>query len=193
MRGISSTNWQVICAMESDSPVQRHYLLATSHNESGKMSPSLIQTLFHGSSVTIEHPEIRRSPYTKDFSWGFYCTNHHEQARRWAIRNAKGGYVNRYRFQPSTDLKILQFSEVNEAWLNFIARCRSGRHHDYDLVEGPMADDSIWNFVNSYLAGDIPKSVFLEFARFRHPTHQISFHTEKALRCLTFLDSEAVQ
>ncbi len=157
------------------------------------MSPTLIQTLFHGSSVTIEHPEIRKSIYTKDFSWGFYCTNNYEQARRWSIRNAKDGWVNSYRYTPPTDLNILHFSEVNEAWLDFIAACRSGRHHAYDIIEGPMADDSIWNFVNGYLAGDIPKSVFLEFARFRHPTHQISFHTEKALHCLTFLNAEPVQ
>lgn len=31
--------------------------------------------LYHGSGEEIEFPEIRKTKYTKDFSWGFYCTN----------------------------------------------------------------------------------------------------------------------
>ena len=143
--------------------------------------------LYHGSSVPVEHPEIRKSVYTKDFSWGFYCTKSIVQAKRWAIRNTGKGCLNIYRYQMEDTLHLLQFDEVNASWLDFIAQCRSGHHHNYDIVEGPMADDSIWNFVNGYLAGDIPQSVFLEFARFRHPTHQVSFHTHRALDCLTIL------
>ena len=46
---------------------------------------------------------------------------------------------------------------MSEEWLDFIATCRSGKSHDYDIVEGPMADDTIWNFVNEYLSGNISK------------------------------------
>ena len=42
--------------------------------------------LYHGSNVVVDYPEIRRSRYTKDFSWGFYCTNSYQQAYRWADR-----------------------------------------------------------------------------------------------------------
>ncbi|MFR6582944.1 MAG: DUF3990 domain-containing protein [Ruminococcus sp.] len=31
---------------------------------------------------------------------------------------------------------------MNDEWLDFIARCRSGESHSYDIAEGPMADDS---------------------------------------------------
>ena len=34
---------------------------------------------------------------------------------------------------------------------DFIADCRNGSLHDYDIVEGPMADDTIWNYVNDFL------------------------------------------
>ena len=102
--------------------------------------------LYHGSSVPVEHPEIRKSVYTKDFSWGFYCTKSIVQAKRWAIRNTGKGCLNIYRYQKEDTLHLLKFDEVNASWLDFIAQCRSGHHHNYDIVEGPMADDSIWKF-----------------------------------------------
>ena len=43
--------------------------------------------LYHGSSEIIEYPQIRKTKYTKDFSWGFYCTKSYEQAKRWAVRH----------------------------------------------------------------------------------------------------------
>ena len=38
--------------------------------------------LYHGSEEELPFPEIRKSKYTKDFSWGFYCTKSYEQAVR---------------------------------------------------------------------------------------------------------------
>ena len=81
---------------------------------------------------------------------------------------------------------------MNDEWLNFIAKCRKGILHDYDIVEGPMADDTIWNFVNDYLEGNISKEVFFEYAKFKHPTHQISFHSIRALDCLKFVKGESL-
>ena len=43
-----------------------------------------------------------------------------------------------------------------------------------------------------YLDGKISKDDFLQLAKFKHPTHQISFHTIKALSCLEFLNAEEV-
>ena len=34
--------------------------------------------LYHGSGEIVEFPEIRKTKYTKDFSWGFYCTINYE-------------------------------------------------------------------------------------------------------------------
>ena len=50
--------------------------------------------LYHGSGQIVEFPEIRKTRYTKDFSWGFYCTNSYEQAYRWADRKHAQGVVN---------------------------------------------------------------------------------------------------
>ena len=50
--------------------------------------------LYHASKEIVEYPEIRKTKYTKDFSWGFYCTRDIEQARRWAIRGTGEGQVS---------------------------------------------------------------------------------------------------
>lgn len=80
----------------------------------------------------------------------------------------------------------MKFDRMTDGWLDFIAECRSGKTHMYDVVEEPMADDTVWNYVNDFLSGRINRRQFWILAEFRHPTHQISFHTLSALNCLTF-------
>ena len=142
--------------------------------------------IYHGSSQIVEYPELKIGKYTKDFYWGFYCTIMPKQAERWALRNIHSSIVNVYKFEPKEHLKYKRFEKMTDEWLDFIAMCRSGGCHDYDIVEGPMADDTIYNYVEDFLSGDITREAFWELAKFRHPTHQISFHTLRALTCLTF-------
>jgi hypothetical protein len=110
-----------------------------------------------------------------------------EQAKRWATRFTGKGILNEYRYIPDSELKILQFPEMTEEWLDFIADCRLGKPHSYDIVEGPMADDTIFNFVQDFVDEKISRAAFWELARFKKPTHQISFHTARALTTLEFL------
>ncbi|MDR1200947.1 MAG: DUF3990 domain-containing protein [Tannerellaceae bacterium] len=42
--------------------------------------------IYHGGYCPIEHPEIIKGIYAKDFGTGFYCTGLREQAVRWAKR-----------------------------------------------------------------------------------------------------------
>ena len=79
---------------------------------------------------------------------------------------------------------------MTDEWLDFVADCRRGIKHDYDIVEGPMADDQIWDYVESFISGDISRSAFWELARFKYPTHQIVFCTEKSLDLLKFEGSD---
>lgn len=146
--------------------------------------------LYHASGETVEFPEIRKGKYGKDFSWGFYCTEDYEQAKRWARRNRETPTINIYNFEINNELRVLKFSKMTNEWLDFISFCRAGGIHDYDIIEGPMADDTVWNYVNDFLAGEISRSAFWELAKFKYPTHQISFHTLKALDCLKFEGSE---
>lgn len=141
--------------------------------------------LYHASGQTVEYPEIRIGKYAKDFSWGFYCTNNIEQAKKWALKNTVPT-INVYKYTENSNLKILKFDKMNDDWLDFIVKCRGGQVHSYDIVEGPMADDTIWNFLQDFLSGEISREIFWELAKFKYPTHQISFHTLEALSCLSF-------
>ena len=149
-------------------------------------------TLYHASKAMIEFPGIQKTKYTKDFSWGFYCTSDLEQAVRRADRGEGDQVINCYSYEPVAKLSVLKFDQMTDEWLDFIAKCRSGQTHSYDIVEGPMVDDTIWNYVNDYLSGRIIRKQFWALAGFRHPTYQISFHTLLALNCLTYDRSEIV-
>lgn len=149
--------------------------------------------LYHGSKTIVESPEIRIPKYNKDFYFGFYCILLPEQAIRWATRFDGVGYLNTYRFTPDPALRIKRFPEMTEEWLDFIIACRLGRAHDYDIVEGPMANDTIFNYVQNFVDGKISREAFWALARFKHPTHQISFHTARALAALTFLQAKEVR
>ncbi len=143
--------------------------------------------LYHGSNQIVEFPEIRTAKYNKDFYFGFYCTIFPEQASRWATRYTGTGFVNEYVYTPNDSLIILTFPEMSEEWLDFIASCRLGNPHDYDIVEGPMANDTIFSYVQDFVDGKITRAAFWELAKFKKPTHQISFHTAKALSTIKFL------
>ena len=142
--------------------------------------------LYHGSREVVKTPEIRILRYSKDFYFGFYCTLMREQAKRWAVRFSGKGIVNEYEYVQGISLKMLNFPKMTEEWLDFIIDCRRGKSHDYDVVEGPMANDTIFNYIQDFIDGKISRSAFWELAKFKKPTHQISFHTARALETLTF-------
>jgi hypothetical protein len=85
------------------------------------------------------------------------------------------------------------FPHMTEEWLDFIASCRNGGEHDYDIVEGPMADDTIFNYVQDFIDGNISREAFWALAKFKRPTHQICFHTKVALETLTFKGYETYE
>lgn len=143
-------------------------------------------SIYHGGSEVITHPEIRIGRYTKDFYWGFYCTILPKQAERWASRNLDKSIVNIYQCKITEELNVKIFEEMSDEWLDFIVMCRAGGSHGYDIVEGPMADDTIYNYVQDFIDKKISRAAFWELAKFKYPTHQISFHTARALACLTY-------
>ena len=151
-----------------------------------------LMTVYHGGYQAVENPEIRVNKNTKDFGIGFYCTVIKEQAQRGARRyNTK--IVSLYDVRLSSDLKVLEFNEMTEEWLDFIVACRSGKAHDYDIVIGAMADDQIYTYVSDYIDGTITREQFWVLAKFKYPTHQIAFCTNEALKCLTYRGFKEVQ
>ena len=150
-----------------------------------------MMTVYHGGYKAVEQPEIRKGRNTKDFGTGFYCTIIKEQAQRWA-RRYDTKVVSIYDVRMEADLNIKEFKEMTEEWLDFIVACRSGLSHDYDIVIGAMADDQIYNYVSDYMDGVITREQFWVLAKFKYPTHQIAFCTERSLKCLEYRDCEVL-
>lgn len=144
--------------------------------------------VYHGSSVAVSVPEIRRGRFSKDFGDGFYCTTLLEQAKRWASRK-KPSVVSLYEYLPSEGLKVLEFTEMTDDWLDFIVNCRRGISHSYDIVIGAMANDQVFNYINDYVDGILTKEQFWVLAKFKKPTNQICFCSKNALKCLKYIES----
>jgi hypothetical protein len=150
-----------------------------------------LEKIYHGGGCAIEQPEIRISANPKDFGQGFYCTGFQAQAERWSKRYPVPT-VNVYGYAQTAGLAVLEFDAMNDTWLDFIAECRSGKPHRYDVVIGAMANDQVWNYVADYLAGILTREQFWVLAKFKRPTHQITFCTPQALAALHFLESYEV-
>lgn len=147
--------------------------------------------VYHGSYTKIEKPKIIKGRNTKDFGPGFYCTIIKEQAERWARRYSTPK-VNIYTVRMNESLRILEFKEMTEEWLDFIISCRHGISHEYDIVIGAMANDQIYNYISDYIDGIITRGQFWSMAKFKYPTHQINFCTDEALQCLEYYGNEEV-
>lgn len=142
--------------------------------------------IYRGSNVVVENPQIIVTGFYKDFGYGFYCTSIEKQARKWALTKRGNSYVSLYKYQPTEGLNILSFPKMTDEWLDFVVDCRRGIKHDYDIVEGPMADDQIWDYVEDFMEGIITREAFWVLAKFKYPTHQIVFCTQISLESIAF-------
>jgi hypothetical protein len=159
--------------------------------------------VYHGSYTKIDKIDLSKCEIGKDFGQGFYVTKIRQQADFWAERrglyNKTEGVVTEFEFNENAfqyfKLKVLRFGEYDEEWLDFVVRNRDltlpQPTHDFDIVEGPVADDKISTRINFYLAGKISKQQFLEELKWHEDTHQICFCTGRSLQMLTHIDNPA--
>lgn len=109
--------------------------------------------LYHASTQTASEPRIvNRSPYL-DFGTGFYTTTNLAQAEDFArkafVRRGMEGAptLNSYECdmgRAGRELRVLEFSEPNEEWLEFVVHNRKqGRDKalEVDIIIGPVAND----------------------------------------------------
>lgn len=142
--------------------------------------------LFHGCNVEVVSPRILANGCYKDFGFGFYCTNIEKQAKRWAMNKKKQHMVSIYKYHDNKSLKVKTFPEMTEEWLDFIVANRNGELHSFDIVEGPMVDDTIWDYMEDFWKGNITREAFWVLVKFKYPIHQIVFCTEQALESISF-------
>jgi hypothetical protein len=156
--------------------------------------------VYHGSYVKIEEIDLSKCFPNKDFGKGFYVTKFRRHAEGWskAIGKKHGtdGFVTEFVFFDTEFTerlcKVKHFDAYNEEWLDFVIENRNpfGVKHDFDIVEGPVADDKVQNRIENYLNGEIDKADFLEELKWHEETHQICFCTVKALLTLQRPDRE---
>jgi hypothetical protein len=155
--------------------------------------------LYHGSNMEVSNPKILSKLRALDFGAGFYLTSSKEQAIRWAKTVAKrrktgNPTLNIYEFDEgiSMDLKSLKFDAPNGKWLDFVVANRKNlaQGDSYDLVIGPVANDSTLPVIDDYMDGRYTKPEAVERLMPQNLTDQYAFLTEKALRALKFKRSE---
>ena len=156
--------------------------------------------LYHGSLVIVEKPQIMHADRPLDFGTGFYTTTSLLQARRWVKlrmeqQSTSDGYINIYNYIANKELHTHRFKSANEAWVDFVHANRTIPHynHEYDIVEGPVANDNVYLSFNLYESGIITKSELIRRLRTYKLVDQLLFHTERSLQTLTFIDKKKVK
>jgi len=155
--------------------------------------------LFHGTNKNFDQIDLSMSKDKRDFGQGFYTTTIFEQAEKWAKNQlvrygGDGSFVKEYEFVENKKLKIKVFSEMNTEWLEFIKQCRTdgGTPHDYDIIKGPVANDNTMRTIALYISGVYTAEQAINQLQYFRVNNQVSFHTEKALHCLKWIQDKEV-
>ena len=138
---------------------------------------SKILTLYHGSQKVVEEPTFGLGKKNKDFGLGFYCTENEALAKEWAVSSLRDGFCNRYTLDVEY-MNILNLNSPDFTILNWIAVlvehrpfsiktpvARRARQYlidnfginvnTYDLIKGYRADDSYFDYAESFLNNGI--------------------------------------
>jgi len=152
--------------------------------------------VYHGSYIKIDYIDLAQCRPNRDFGRGFYVTKFLHHAKTWSViigrRYNTQGVVSEFEYVESAFVrsicKIKQFEDYNEEWLDFVVMNRDANSpepaHDYDIVEGPVADDKVQNRIEEYLTGKVSKTDFLEELKYHETTHQICFCTLNSLQAI---------
>jgi hypothetical protein len=134
-------------------------------------------TIFHGSEQVVEVPTFGLGRKNNDFGLGFYCTESEDLAKEWAVSSLRNGFANRYTLDTEY-LNILNLNSPDYTILNWIAILvehrlfsiktpvarRAKRYlidnfginvNAYDLITGYRADDSYFDYAESFLNNGI--------------------------------------
>jgi hypothetical protein len=158
-----------------------------------------MMTLYHGSNVEINHIELALSHKGKDFGRGFYLNPDRNQAMTMAERVARISgagtpIINAYEFDEallhhSKELNIKLFDDYCNEWADFVVTNRNNdsniQAHNYDIVVGPIANDTVGVQIRRYIMGYISVDKLIEELRYSgNHAIQYFFGTERAIRLL---------
>lgn len=153
-----------------------------------------ILRLFHTGFQVIEKPDIKIGRANADFGQGFYLSNDEEFSRRWA-RDLKGEttYLNVYDLD-TDGLQLKHFTRGDE-WFEYIFNNRRNAADalaDFDVIIGPIANDTIYDVLGITTSGILPKSKSLAVLNIGHAYEQAVIKSEKALSQLAFIRADVI-
>lgn len=157
--------------------------------------------LYHGSNVAIEKIDLSRSKRGKDFGQGFYLNADPDQAMDMAIRTTRflnAGQPTLSCFEFDEDeaerkgLHVKIFLDYSEEWAEFVVMNRNNNSetpaHFYDIVIGPIADDTVGVQIRRYIMGYMSASTLVEELKFKGDhAIQYFFGTPQAVELLTLV------
>lgn len=150
--------------------------------------------VYHSSNQCFTTPDVVHSREALDFGKGFYVTRLREQAEKYADRFLRAGedaYMHIFEYIPDSDLKIKIFHSYDEEWLDFVCSCRKGDdvYKQFDVIEGGVANDKVFQTVDLYMAGVYNKEQALQNLAYEMPNNQLCFISQEAIdRCLKFVE-----
>lgn len=150
--------------------------------------------LYHGSNMSIDKIDLKKSKPNKDFGTGFYLSDSKEQAMELATFKSLilGGepIVTKFEFDieslKKSALNIQIFEEYSEEWADFVFNNRDGIETPYyDFVYGPIANDKVGLQIRKLKDGSIDKQEFLNRLKYmKGITFQYFFGSEEAIKYL---------
>ncbi|MBQ6769496.1 MAG: DUF3990 domain-containing protein [Bacteroidales bacterium] len=155
--------------------------------------------IYHGSTITIEHPIAAAGRERLDFGQGFYVTDIRNQAELWAERmqriKQETGIVNVYEMdidKVKKAFRYYRFENYDNEWLQFIVANRMGRAimGQFDVIEGGVANDRVIDTVEAYMANLMPLENALQELSKHRPNNQLCITNQKVIdECLVFVES----
>jgi len=151
--------------------------------------------VYQGADIQIKEPDIFHSRKNVDFGPGFYVTPIYTQAEKFK-RQDKTAVVNIYSFDEKAyeECQTLIFDSYSENWLDHILNNRRGIiTKDYEIIQGGVANDKVFNTIELYLDNLIDKKEALKRLKYEKPNLQICNSTQAAIdKYLKFEGSEVL-
>ena len=147
--------------------------------------------LYHTSAAIIKKPDIYYGRRNADFGGGFYLSDSHEFAAKWAGENTP--HVNHYTLD-LTGLSVREFTR-DGAWFDYIANNRAGNRDSYadaDVIIGPIASDTLYDTYGIVFSGLLSDMDALRLLKVGDAYTQINIKSEKAAAQLHWEGAETL-
>ena len=126
--------------------------------------------------ISIEHAYAQAEKYGQRF-----------------LRKGEAAVMNVYELDNENlqEFSHIVFEAYDSKWLDYVTACRKGQDRAiYDIIEGGIADDQVFDTIDLYFSGIYTYEQALDQLRFKHPNHQVCITNQLVLdKYLRFIES----